>query len=141
MKTIEMQRERCGAKGWYKDGTATFRRVSRWISVKQNYNPSKRNPLYDYTMDERGYKPYQDKFNPENGLYLDYFEFRGKKYAIEQFWSLGNPFYSAETVSYTGEDGKTHYLSGIDSEPLYNPLYIEMDAYGERVRVYEEVAA
>ena len=138
MKKIEMKVTRCGGSGWYEDGTKIFNRVSRWIKVKQNYNPCSRNRLWDYVQDENGYKHYQEQFNPENGLYLDYFTFHGRNYAIEQFLALGNPFYTAVSYSYEDKAGKLFYLSGVDGENIYNPLYIEMDEYGEYVRVYTE---
>ena len=94
--------------------------------------------LWDYVTDENGYKPYQDNFTPENGLYLDYFKWNGRNYAIEQFWCLGNPFYMPFTLSYENSDGKKCYLSGVDNENIYNPIYVEFDECCERVRVYIE---
>ena len=138
MKTVEMKITRCGVSGWYEAGTRNFRRVSRWIKIKQNYNPCPRNSLWDYVQDENGYKPYQEQFNPKNGLYLDYFSFGGRNYAIEQFLTLGNPFYTCVSYAYEDEDGKIHYLSGIDGENIYNPICIEVDDSCEYVRVYIE---
>lgn len=137
VKTIRMNVEKCGMHGWYDAGAKDFVRISRWIRVRENYNPSPRNPLWYYAMDGYGHTTSDDKCNT-NELYLDYFEHRGRKYAIEQFWALGNPFYAATIVSYRGKDGKTHFLSGVDSEALYDPIYIELDEYGERVRLYQE---
>lgn len=114
-------------------------RVSRWISVKENYTPGKNNSLWDYVTDENGYKPYQDGFNPENGLYLDYFKFAGRTYAIEQFFGIGS---IADMIGHSMgyiENGERHYLSGFDSEDYYNPLYIEIEDGGEHVRLYREV--
>lgn len=116
-----------------------LRRVSRWISIKHNYNPNRNNALYDYVMDEYGYKPYSDNFNPANGLYLDYFIFNGRNYAIEQFTAIGCIWDCiGHAIGYI-ENGETHYLSAFDSENYFNPLFIELDEYGERVRVYEEI--
>lgn len=137
-KVITMKSERCGNAGWIDNGTRNFRRVSRWITVKHNYTPNKRNSLWDYVMDENGYKPYQDNFTPENGLYLDYFRFNGRNYAVEQFLSLGNPFWNPVTYCYEDENGKTCYLSGVDNENYFNPIYVEFDEYCENVRVYVE---
>lgn len=140
MKAITMKVTRCGGAGWYEDGTRDFKRVSRWIKVKQNYNPCPRNGLWDFVNDENGYKPYQEQFNPANGLHLDYFRHNGRNYAIEQFYSLGNPFYMPVTYQYRDENEKDCFLSGVDMYgDLYHPIYIEMDDCGEYVRVYEEV--
>ena len=141
MKTIEMNVQRCGGKGWHDDGTKTFKRVSRWITVKQNYNPRKNNSLWDFVMDGYGYKTTDNNFDPEKngGIYLDYFTFKGRNYAIEQFFALGNPFYMPVTYSYD-ENGKKIFLSGVDMYgDLYKPIYIEMSECGESVRVYEEI--
>lgn len=141
MKTIEMTITRCGNSGWHEDGTRKFTRVSRWISVKHNYNPSKRNSLYYYVTDGYGYKSGESKFDPENngGAYLDYFTWNGRNYAVEQFLALGNPFWNPVTYSYEDADGKKCYLSGVEMENYYNPIYVEFDECCEMVRVYQEI--
>ena len=122
------------------DGTK-LRRVSRWIELKHNYNPNKRNSLWDYVEDENGYHPYNDKFNPANGLYLDYFKFRGKPYSLEQFYCIGSAFLGGEPHMYYDEYGKlcvigTLYMDG----PIFGPaLYGEWSECCEYVRLYEEV--
>jgi hypothetical protein len=121
------------------DDRYKYRRVSRWIQIRQNYNPGKRNRLWDYVTDENGRHPYQDNFSPENGLFLDYFIFNGRTYAIEQFIGFGS---IADCIGHhTGyiENGEKYYLSGFDSEDYYRPILLELDDCGERVRVYEEV--
>lgn len=137
-KEIIMNETVCNNNGWAENGTKIFYRVSRWITVRHNYTPRKNNMLWDYVTDENGYKPYQDNFTPENGLYLDYFKWNGRNYAIEQFLCLGNPFYTPFTLSYENGDGKKCYLSGVDNENIYNPIFVEFDEYCERVRVYIE---
>lgn len=138
MKDITMKKSTLGCSGWNESGNVKFTRLSRWIKIKQNYSPSKRNSLWDYVEGENGYKPCSEHFTPENGLFLDYFTFNGKNYALEQFLSLGNPFYCPVTYSYQTKDGKTLFLSGVDGENIYNPIYIEIDENGENVRVYSE---
>ena len=141
-KQIKMTEMLCGSNGWYENGTKTFERVSRWKNVQHNYNPGKNNSLWDYVMDGEGYKPYQDQFDPENGLYLDYFTHDGKTYALDQFAALGNPFYTAVSYYYTDENRKTAFLSGVDWDcNIFEkyPLYIELAEDGEKIRVYREV--
>ena len=116
-----------------------FCRVSRWIKVKQNYRPNKRNSLWDYVTDGDGYKSYQENFMPEKGLFLDYFTFRGKKYAIEQFVALGCVWDCIGHYAGYYEHGEKHFISAYDRDSYFNPLYIEIDEYGENIRVYEEV--
>ena len=116
----------------------TLRRLSRWIAIQQACDITPKHSLYDFCTDGNGYNPYSEKFNPENGTYLDYFRFNGKKYALADFCRLGSfmlPF------SYTWEekDG-LHFISGSEmSGNIFKPLLIEVDAYCEKVRVYEEV--
>ena len=110
----------------------TIYRVSRWIKIEHNYNVSTRNSLYYYATDENGYREGQSSFNPENGLFLDFFTWHGRAYAIEQFYRLDFPMFFTDT------DRKLHYLSGYDSEDYYNPILIELDEYCENVRVYLE---
>ena len=122
------------------DGTK-LRRISRWIELKHNYNPNKRNSLWDYVTDENGYTPHQHNFNPKNGLYLDYFRFDGKTYALGQFYCLGSMFLSQAPYFYDDENGKlgvigTLYMDG----PVFGPAMLaEWDECCEYVRLYEEV--
>ena len=141
MKTIEMKKTVCGSDGWKENGSATFVRVSRWITVQQNYNPKKRNSLSYYIQDGYGYKMDDSRYNPKEngGPYLDYFRWNGRTWAVEQFLCLNNPFWCPVGYSWEDKEGKLHYLSGYDSENYYNPIYVEFDECCERVRVYELV--
>ena len=107
----------------------TIARVSRYIKIRTDYVTS-RHSLYDYA----------DSSSEEDGKrLLDYFIYHGKKYALNQFMRLGSNF--IPEVYQFEENGKTQFLSGVDSENYYNPLLIEVDEYGESVRIYEEIAA
>lgn len=117
-----------------------IRRLSRWIKIREAYDVSKRNGLYDYCTDENGYKPYQDQFDSTNGTYCNYFVFRGVKLAIDRFYSCGSQWINA-SYEWT-ENGKHCFISGVDMDGnLFHPLLIELDEYGENARVYEEVLA
>lgn len=116
----------------------TLMRLSRWIKVRQEYNITPRHSLYDYCTDENGFYPGQSMFNPENGTFLDFFRFNGRKYAINQFIIFGG-IMGGYPPMWEDEDGKIHYLSGYDSEDYYNPIMIEPSEYCEYVRVYQEV--
>ena len=120
------------------DGKHRLTRLSRWITIRTNYNASKRNSLYDYVMDGSGYHPYQDKYNPEDGTYLDYFRFNGRTYAIEQFVGLGSNACTGKPYQFVDSDGSITTVVAVDFDGSYfNPLYLEFDEHGERVRVYE----
>lgn len=118
--------------------TKKIRRISRWIQVERTYDITPRHSLYDFCTDDNGYHPYQDKFNPERGIYLDYFRFRGRKYALEDFYRLGSmmlPF----SMMWEEKDG-LHWIGGCEmSGNIFHSLLIELDDFGEHVRVYEEV--
>lgn len=116
----------------------TLLRLSRWIKVQQGYNITPRHSLYDYCTDENGFYPGQSMFNPENGTFLDFFRFNGRKYAINQFIIFGG-IMGGYPPMWEDEDGKIHYLSGYDSEDYYNPIMIESSECCEYVRVYQEV--
>ncbi len=112
-------------------------RLSRWIEIKHNYNPSlSRNPLADYIVDENGHENGSSMFDPNSNLSLDYFVFDGKKYAMGQFARLGSAW--AWPIFYE-EDGCKIPLAGYDHETYYDPIYIELDDACEHVRVYHEV--
>lgn len=96
-------------------------RLSRWIKVRTDYKITERHSLYYYAND-----------CGDGEKYVDYFIFRGRKYAIGQFFKLDYPIFFDEA------NGKTTYLSGYDCENYYNPLLIEIDGYGEYVRVYSD---
>ena len=113
------------------EGKTIYRR-SRWIKIQHSYNVSKRNGLYYYATDENGYTEGSAQFDPENGLYLDFFRYGGRNYAINQFLRLDFP------IMWNDEDGKTQFLSGYDSENYYSPIMIEIADDGETVRIYED---
>ena len=120
------------------DNEHTVTRLSRWITIRTNYNVSKANSLYDYSTDENGYRPYQDGYDPTNGTYLDYFRFGGRTYAIEQFILLSSMWIGGRPYHFIDTDGTPASVIAVDMDgDLYDPLYIELDEYGERVRVYQ----
>lgn len=112
MKTLTMYRKWMGSTKPADE--KTFVRASRWITVHWNYNPSPRNELWDYVTDENGYHPYDEKFNPENGLELIYFTWNGRKYAIEQFYRLGSMF--VPELYYYYDNGESYPLCGVDMD-------------------------
>lgn len=116
-----------------------FRKLSRWIEIKYNLNPNKRNRLWYYVTDENGYRPSQDEFNPKDYLELIYFRFKGRNYALNQFYRIGSMVVAGKPHEYTDRQG-THVICAVDLEgDLYHPLYIEVNTTGEAVCVYEEV--
>ena len=120
------------------DGENTVTRLSRWITIRQNYNANKRNSLYHYVTDENGYRTHQDGYDLTCGTDLDYFRFGERTYAIEQFISLGSIWISGRPYHFIDTDGTISSVHAVDfDDDLYDPLYIELDEDGERVRVYQ----
>lgn len=118
------------------DGHVLIRR-SRWIKVRQNYRPNRRNSLWYYVTDGNGYREGQSNYDPSSGLFLDYFVWNGRKWAIGQFNSASGTM-GIPPIYFENDDGKTSFIAGYDSENYYNPILIEIDDCGEHVRVYEE---
>ena len=113
----------------------TITRRSRWIQIRQNYNPNKRNALAYYITDGNGYHIHDKEFNRGEGLYLDYFKYRGRNYALSQFYRLESMMMSSENRIL--KDGKdTVIICAVDAENYYNPLYLELNETGEAVRLY-----
>lgn len=124
-------------KTLYSTDGRELKRVSRWIELQHNYNPNKHNSLWDYVTDEMGYHPYQDDFKPENGLFLDYFRFNGRTYALEQFYLLNSFVINEKPIEFI-ENGEKHYITTVDMDGnIFNPLYAEWDVDCEHVRLYE----
>ena len=116
-----------------------LKRISRWITVRHDYNPTKRSPLWDYVCDADGYHPYSKQFNPSEGLYLDWFEHKKKKYAVDQFYVIGSAWVGGVPLMYDDADGKTCVIGSMYMDgPLFGPtLYGEWDDCCEHVRLYE----
>lgn len=116
------------------------KRISRWIKLRQNYNPRMDNSLWDYVTDENGYHPYSEKFNAKNGLFLDYFRHNGKTYALEQFYCFGSAFLGGEPLMYEDMEGKLNVIGTLYMDgPIFGPaLYAEWSECCEYVRLYED---
>lgn len=93
------------------------RRVSRWIKIRTDYTRSPRHELAEYA-------------EPDGRI--DYFIHRGKRYALAQFLRMTWPMF------YRMDDGREGYISAYDGTTWYRPYLLEMDEYGEYVRLYEE---
>ena len=113
-------------------------RVSNWITIKTNYHPSKTNSLYYYATDENGYKTGSKNFNENSDLFLDYFTWNKRNWAIEQFILFGG-MWGGTPPSFV-ENRKTIYLTAYDSEDYYDPIMIEVNKEGDKVRVYKTVS-
>ena len=117
-----------------------WERVSRWITLKTNSRPNKRNALWDYACDAYGYHPYQSKFDPSKGLYLDYFRYKGRTYALDQFCALGSVWVGGFPAMYMNEDGKLGVIGAVDMDEMFFPMYMEMEENSDRIRLYRRVS-
>ena len=103
-----------------------IQRVSRWIKINHACNITKRHSLFYYAEKDK------------DGNTLDYFTYKGKKYALNQFFRFGT-MWTPGAMPMFYENDKLQYISGYDSENYYNPILIEISDCCEAVRVYEEV--
>lgn len=121
------------------DGRAKITRISGWLPIKTNYKPGKNNRLWNYVTDDAGRGPYNDNFNPDSGLYLDYFTYKGRNYAINQFYRCGTPWLSIAPYEYIDSDGLPVFIGAMDMDSdiwCKNPLFLELCGSGEAVRLY-----
>lgn len=93
-----------------------YTRVSRWLKVEYTI-VSEKHQLANYT-----------EKSGSAGLWLNYFKYQGKQYALGQFMRLATPIIL--------EDGSI--ISGFDSTNYYEPLMIEISSDGESVRLWKE---
>jgi len=115
-------------------------RISRWIKIRNLAGITPRHSLYDYATDGCGYHPYQDKFDPSTGIYLDCFTTKGTTYALEQFLSTTSSWAGAWHPFYSENDVDDYVIiSGYDMNNCFNPLLIELDECCEHIRIYREV--
>lgn len=121
------------------DGTQ-FERVSRWITVNIGERITKRNNLYEFSTDENGYNPSSDRFDPKNGVYIDYFKHDGKKYSLSQFVALGSVWCGGVPYMYEDDNGELGIIGAVDFYgDLYTPLYAELSECCEQIRLYRMV--
>lgn len=107
----------------------TYRRVSRWIAIDCKYITS-RHSLWDYAD-----KSSED----EKEAPVLCFRYNNRLYAIGQFVRFDFPFRTDMTGHEFKENGETHTLCAYDAmRGLFNPLILEIDSYGEHVRLYEQ---
>lgn len=128
-------------KVFIENGTgATFERISGWLPRQTIYNPTSRHSMYYYRTDEYGYREHDSEFNPVNGTYVDGYKYKGTWYAVERFFALGSAFLGGTPFMPVADDGEQVVIGAMDMDGnLYNPLYLEMDEYGEYGRLYVRI--
>lgn len=101
-----------------------LKRVSRWIRI-DSLEVTKKHSLYYYA----------DKDDAYNGKYTVLaFSYKNRWYALGQFLNrFGMLGFDKDCKEYPA------FISGYDGENYYNPLLMEMDEYGEKVRLYTEI--
>ena len=65
-----------------------------------------------------------------------FFRHHNKRYHLDDFLSTGTPWTAGITDAVKSADGEAVTLAGYEAETYYKPLFIEIDASGEGVRVY-----
>lgn len=120
------------------DGKYEVRKLSRWITIRTNYNPSPRNALWYNVMDGNGHGPHSDKFNPEEGIYLDYIRHDGQNYAINEFYALGGAWLGGAPYFFIDTDKQEHVIGALwMGGSVFGPgVYAEISEYGDAIRLF-----
>jgi len=127
-------------KTFYDKTGATFERISGWLPRQTVYNPTPRHSMYYWRMDENGYREYDKNFDPTNGTFVDGYKYKGMWLAVERFYALGCAFLGGTPFITTADDGEEVIIGGVDMDGnLFDPLYLEMDEYGEYGRLYVRI--
>lgn len=62
-----------------------------------------------------------------------YFRHYGRRYYFENIMYLSTP------IMWEDKDGKLNLIAGYDATQFLNPYLVELDEYGEHVRLLEEM--
>ena len=107
-------------------GGITYIPASRWIKIHNEVITS-RSKFWDY-----GYPC--DGINwDDNCREIDYFQYNGRKYPIDQFLRLTYP------ILYEDKEGKSGVIGGYDCTDWYHPMLLEIHPDGEYVKLWKEV--
>lgn len=108
------------------DGT-TIQGTGRWISIQYAPSITARHDLYEY-----------GDSNGDGTRALWYFNHYGHRFALGQFIRYGGPWGPPVPPMWEEADG-LHRMAGVQADRWEAPLMVELDEYGERVRVWQEV--
>ena len=98
-----------------------LKRISRWITVNG----------MEVTKNHRRYCYGEETENGKRYVYT--FRYNGRLYSLDQFLNRFGPMgFDIECKEYPA------FISGYDGENYYKPLLMEIDKYGEKVRLYVE---
>lgn len=105
-----------------------FERVSRWITIRSDYNITPKHSLYDVAYDDgKGEK------------YVDYIIHKGYRIPTSSMYTLGTMWVCEKPHEFI-EHNERHVIIAVDMEgDLYDPYYIETDEWGENVRLYKKL--
>ena len=108
-------------------------RCGRWHNIKYCVVKNKNNQLYDYVMDSinRG-----DREPGDMGI--EYFEVDGMKYTLDDLYCRFGLLMGFDLKCERYPKQINCYS---DKKSIYDPVYFELDEYGEKLRVWEEVDA
>lgn len=118
------------------DGKYYITRLSRWISINYKYNVSPRNELYYYATDGNGNYTHSPHFKQGSETYLDYFRYKNSNYALSRFYAIGGVL-GGKPYQFKDIDGTITTVAAVDMDgDLYDPLYLEFNYTGDKIRVY-----
>lgn len=101
---------------------------SKWMSIKSDIVKNKKHQLYEYVK-------YQQEIGNQDkdDFYVSYFLIYGRKITPDDLYRrFGILGFDAKCENYPKEiNCYTDYFS------IYNPVYCELDEYGEKLRVWK----
>lgn len=115
---------------------------SRWLKVRRDWfeKPNPRHGLYDYMVDMDGLALYDERCDLSAGVEVEYFKYHGMRFPLSRFYALRCAVISTAPYEIVEDDGSSSFISCVDMDgDIFNPLYLELDEWGEGVRVYERV--
>ena len=104
---------------------------TRWQHIKNDVVKSKRHQLYDYVK-----KQQEIRNRDKDDFCVSYFLIKGVKITLDDLFDRYNPFmfgFDLNAEKYPKEiNCYTDYFD------MFNPVYCELDEYGERLRIWKK---
>jgi hypothetical protein len=106
----------------------TIQGTGRWISIQLAPAITPRHSLWDYG---------DDNGDGTRSAYI--FTHYGRRFSLDQFVRFGSVWGASYPLTWEEADG-LHHMAGYEAHRYDAPLMIELNEYGDAVRVWQEVA-
>lgn len=68
---------------------------------------------------------------------IPYITHNGRRYRLDNFYRLGSAWCPGEAFTVTDAAGRKATLHGYEMDEYYKPLFIQLDEYGEKARLFK----